>query len=123
MLTRKTALPASVVVRSGWKTRRPPQTHEQGRRFSRSQPRDGPWLMPKLNRGRRRSCYRRCRPRAQKRHAFGCSCSKRNVWQRSSQQPRLAATLALVRRCMVARHDGGMALLLSELDALAASLA
>ena len=51
--------------------------------------------MPKLNRGRRRSCYRRCRPRAQKRHASGCSYTKRNVWQRSSQQPWLANTLAL----------------------------
>lgn len=33
-----------------------------------------------------------------------------------------AATLALVRRCMVARHTGGMALLLSELDALASGM-
>ena len=42
--------------------------------------------MPKLSRRRHRSCYRRCRPRVQKRHASGHSCSKRNVWQRSSQQ-------------------------------------
>lgn len=34
-----------------------------------------------------------------------------------------AATLALVRRCMVARHNGGMALLFRELDALVAGAA
>ena len=105
VLTRRSAREASGGVRSWRRTRRPPRRRKQGGRFSRPQLRDRPWRKPRRSSdgrwrrrrrsgGGRRSCSRRCRPRVQRRRASGCSCTKRGAQQRSSHQPRPAATRA-----------------------------